>query len=172
MGGFFRRLRRSKDAEEPSETDEAPTEESTEPTSEDPGEESTEPVTTDEPLPEGSNAPSWGIYPPPEAPSPLLETSDPESSEAAASEPLTDTAPPFETETSPAPDPPEPPAAPEPAPAAEAEVPEAAPPPLPEADPTAAVTSLSRQRPGTLCFLCGSEMDGTYCPSCKMHWTE
>ena len=48
----------------------------------------------------------------------------------------------------------------------------AAPPPLPEADREAAMGSLTRHRPGTKCFLCGAEMQGTFCPTCRMDWNE
>jgi hypothetical protein len=52
------------------------------------------------------------------------------------------------------------------------ELPSTAPPRLPEA---AAGTSRSVHRPLTApshCFLCGSEMSGSFCPTCRMTWNE
>ena len=169
MGGFFRRLRRSKEVAEPAETEEAP-EEPTEGSPEDTGE-----AASDEPLPEGT-APESDIYPPADGGMPLPEAPDPGFPESPPEAPLPpdgapDVASAPRVDPAPAPDVAAP-SAPPPSAIDEAPPPEVAPPPLPEADPTAARSSLSRQRPGTLCFLCGSEMDGSYCPSCKMHWTE
>jgi hypothetical protein len=47
-----------------------------------------------------------------------------------------------------------------------------APPPLPEADRDAARSSLAPRRNATKCFLCGTEMDGPWCPTCRMAWTD
>ncbi len=58
------------------------------------------------------------------------------------------------------------------APTPSVELPAAPPPPLPEADRDAATSSLSRHRVATSCFLCGTEVQGTYCPTCRMDWNE
>src|SRR5579871_4593673 len=80
---------------------------------------------------------------------------------------------------------PETPAAPVPEPApTEAPIPSASstpaapatpsgpPPPLPEADRTAARGSLTPRRTSTRCFLCGTEMDGPWCPTCRIAWVD
>ena len=46
------------------------------------------------------------------------------------------------------------------------------PPPLPEADRNAARSSIAPRRTTTNCFLCGTEMDGPWCPKCRMAWTD
>jgi hypothetical protein len=176
MGGFFRRFRRSKDAEEPTDAEEAPPEESSEePTGE--GTDDSGEVASDAPLPDGADAATsdTSLMVDPEAP--LPDTPDAPRSEPQSDAPTSvDFAPvaadDVDSASAPGPaGPTDPMPGPE-TPSAGAPLAESAPPPLPEADPAAALTSMSRQRPGTLCFLCGSEMDGSYCPSCKMHWTE
>jgi hypothetical protein len=52
------------------------------------------------------------------------------------------------------------------------EAPGGPPPPLPEADRDAATSSLASHRPATKCFVCSTEMQGTFCPTCRMDWNE
>jgi hypothetical protein len=52
------------------------------------------------------------------------------------------------------------------------EVPVGPPPPLPEADRDAARSSIARRRPQSTCFLCGTELDGPWCPTCRMAWSD
>lgn len=52
------------------------------------------------------------------------------------------------------------------------EVPISAPPPLPEAE---AGSGRNVHRPlsaPTRCFLCGTEMNGSFCPTCRMSWND
>ncbi|MCI4329135.1 MAG: hypothetical protein L3J86_06070 [Thermoplasmata archaeon] len=48
----------------------------------------------------------------------------------------------------------------------------APPPPLPEMDRNAARSSIAPRRSTTQCFLCGTELDGPWCPTCRMAWAE
>ncbi|HEV8049808.1 MAG TPA: hypothetical protein VGP88_04375 [Thermoplasmata archaeon] len=45
-------------------------------------------------------------------------------------------------------------------------------PPLPEADSGAGRAIHRPLSPPTRCFLCGTEMTGSYCPTCRMTWNE
>jgi len=60
----------------------------------------------------------------------------------------------------------------EPAVPAPPEGPVGPPPPLPEADREAARSSIARRRPQSKCFLCGSDLDGPWCPTCRMAWSD
>ncbi|HZY69486.1 MAG TPA: hypothetical protein VFF67_00715 [Thermoplasmata archaeon] len=81
-----------------------------------------------------------------------------------------------------APEPPSPPAAPFAAPAPAPAPPKSAPvgmaiepgppPPLPQADAAAIPPSIRSQGPLQQCFLCGAEMQGAFCPTCRMIWRE
>ena len=142
MSGFFRRLRRPKE--------EVP-----------------------EPEEEPSIAPDGADELPvePEPTSPM--TPDTEPARDPAPEPVLEPAPPTPV---PAPDPFPAPAVPSaPAPPTGPVVPATPvgpPPPLPEADRVAARSSLSPRRTSTKCFLCGTEMDGPWCPTCRIAWND
>ena len=69
------------------------------------------------------------------------------------------------------PDPAPPPAVPAVAPEV-AVVPSSAPPPLPLAGTDLGSSSHRPLTAPTRCFLCGSEMTGSYCPVCRMTWNE
>jgi hypothetical protein len=45
-------------------------------------------------------------------------------------------------------------------------------PPLPEADADAGRAVHRPLSPPTRCFLCGTEMTGSFCPTCRMTWNE
>jgi len=45
-------------------------------------------------------------------------------------------------------------------------------PPLPEADAGAGRSVHRPLNPPTRCFLCGTEMTGSYCPTCRMTWND
>jgi|HubBroStandDraft_4_1064222.scaffolds.fasta_scaffold585170_1 hypothetical protein len=45
-------------------------------------------------------------------------------------------------------------------------------PPLPEADAGSGRPVHRPLSPPTRCFLCGTEMNGAYCPTCRMNWNE
>jgi hypothetical protein len=46
------------------------------------------------------------------------------------------------------------------------------PPPLPEPDRSAARSSLTPRRTSSRCFLCGTELDGPWCPTCRIAWND
>lgn len=64
------------------------------------------------------------------------------------------------------------PAAPEVVPTPAAPAPRIAPPPLPAEDRTAARSSLSPRRTSSSCFVCGTAMDGPWCPTCRIAWVD
>jgi hypothetical protein len=178
MSGFLRRLRRTKE-EEPTEPDASAPEE-TEAPAESEGE-ATESEPTSDGEPEPATTPRASRGPPPRRPPPPVRTHTARPSAPAPPEPaeipidevasippevaIPEAATPeaIETDVTPellAPTPPV------------VDAPIALPPPLPEADRDAAMSSLSRHRPGSACFLCGTSMQGTFCPTCRMDWNE
>jgi hypothetical protein len=68
--------------------------------------------------------------------------------------------------------PPIPPSSPVPAPEPSRPSPVPPPPPLPEADRIAARGSLTPRRTSTQCFVCGTELDGPWCPTCRIAWND
>lgn len=143
MAGFLRRLRRPKDAD----SEEGPAEATEEP----------DPEPT-----EGGDIYQAGDLPPRDEISPEEEpvlATGPIDSEPLEPESV---APYRPSESEPIPSPPVP----------EFAGPSALPPPLPQADRNAARSSIAPRRTGSTCFLCGSEMDGPWCPSCRMAWAE
>ncbi|MCI4360698.1 MAG: hypothetical protein L3J91_03270 [Thermoplasmata archaeon] len=175
MAGFLKRLRRPKE-EESSDEDAAPTEDEPRPADSMDGADLQIPYRDDSPNeePVGGASPAGAPAtsrtagasvraggrspdaPPPTAPSPAVPS-------AIATAPPTPQAPP----NPPALSAPPPHAAPPPP-----GQPAAPPPPLPEADREAATSSLSHHRATATCFVCGTLMQGTYCPTCRMDWNE
>ena len=196
MSGFLRRLRRPKEEEAPPEEGppEAPQDEGEAPSPEDGGTEEVPaaPEPEEEVAPPPRRAPLRRLRPPARAHS-SRPTSAPTEAEVPAPEPR-------EPEPSPEAGPEAPPgpapASPTPTPETDSlvEVPRIAPmletalpgaeavaspilpasssPPLPEADREAAMSSLSRHRTGSNCFLCATPMQGSFCPTCRMDWNE
>jgi hypothetical protein len=87
----------------------------------------------------------------PEGPEPVA----PEVAPAPAPEPIPTVSP-----TVPAPAPVAPPA------------PTGPPPPLPRAEAPTAVARPVTPVPFSLCFVCGTPLEGKHCPKCKMTWVE
>ncbi|HKV89605.1 MAG TPA: hypothetical protein VJQ43_00210 [Thermoplasmata archaeon] len=142
---------------------------------------------TPEEDPEASSEPSAesgdsDIYPhrkPPRRGDPDIETEpsptpDAEGDVGAEPTPLPEEiGPPPLDETSP--EAPVPPAPPEgivpPAPPPE-DLPSGPPPKLPEADADGARSAHRPLAAPSRCFVCGTDMTGSYCPTCRMTWTE
>ncbi len=102
--------------------------------------------------PEAPGEPDPLPTPDPEAPAPPVPAPSPEPAHAAA---VSVTSVPVAGS---------PPAAPA--------TPTGPPPPLPAADQAAARGSLSPRRTSTQCFLCGTELDGPWCPTCRIAWND
>src|SRR5580698_5370790 len=51
-------------------------------------------------------------------------------------------------------------------------VPVSAPPPLPEAEAGSGRNVHRHLSASSRCFLCGTEMNGSFCPTCRMSWNE
>ena len=94
-----------------------------------------------------------------------------EAKERAAAEPGAAPASHDASDLAKRPEAPVPSSAPE-AKAGPAPAPSGPPPPLPEAEAGASPPTLRIRTPSARCFICGSDMDGTWCPKCRMVWNE
>ncbi|HXQ94964.1 MAG TPA: hypothetical protein VN864_07370 [Thermoplasmata archaeon] len=160
MSGIFRRFRRPKPKEEDDEPSDAP---------------------------EGEAGEESDIYPnrPFERPGdpdiegePKADTSDDDEDDAVAGPPVIPeeigpAAPEPSLATRPEVPSPPTPSTPESAPdVAAREAPTGPRPPLPEADAGAGRSVHRPLNPPTRCFLCGTEMTGSFCPTCRMTWND
>jgi hypothetical protein len=161
MSGLLRRFRRAKpkeEEEEPAETPAVPAAEDTDiyphRAPERRGDPDIEPEP--EPRPEVGGQIDEAAVGPPRVedeigPAPTVETSAGTAPEPPASEPSLS----------------------EPAPLAPvAEVPLSPRPPLPEAEAGAGRSAHRPLTATTRCFLCGTEMNGSFCPTCRMTWND